>query len=425
MLTQEDVVEIHALKSRGWSIAAIARHTGRDPKTIRRRLSGWKPGREAAPSVLEPYRHYLEARFDDDPHVFATVLFDELVELGFKRSYPTLVRELRRLKLRPRCECCRAGTTVCAEIAHEPGEELQLDWLELSETPWGRKAYVLVGVLPHSGRLRGVFSEGQSFAHLAGALDGVLRRFGGSARSWRTDRMATFVHPGTDRLRAEAAELAKHYGVAVSICPANRPQRKGSVEAGIRYLTQSWWRTAPVSTPAEAQADLDRFAVSRADARRRGSETVGSLAQAESLLALPAAAFPAILELERQVSRQALVAFEGNRYSTGPELAGQNVTVRARLGELDLEIRSGAGALVASHRRAPAGAGQTIRSAAHAAELEHEVLAQFTTKRACKRKANRPPGDAALGEAAKLKAGAADAVVVDLADYAAAARAAR
>jgi hypothetical protein len=26
----------------------------------------------------------------------------------------------------------------------ESGEELQLDWLELSETPWGEKAYVLV-----------------------------------------------------------------------------------------------------------------------------------------------------------------------------------------------------------------------------------------------------------------------------------------
>ena len=29
MLTQEDDVEIHALAKRGWSIAAIARHTGR------------------------------------------------------------------------------------------------------------------------------------------------------------------------------------------------------------------------------------------------------------------------------------------------------------------------------------------------------------------------------------------------------------
>ena len=28
MLTEEEEVEIHALRSRGWSIAEIARHTG-------------------------------------------------------------------------------------------------------------------------------------------------------------------------------------------------------------------------------------------------------------------------------------------------------------------------------------------------------------------------------------------------------------
>jgi IS30 family transposase len=35
MLTEEDHVEIHALDTRGWSVAAISRHTGRDPKTLR------------------------------------------------------------------------------------------------------------------------------------------------------------------------------------------------------------------------------------------------------------------------------------------------------------------------------------------------------------------------------------------------------
>ena len=109
---------------------------------------------------------------------------------------------------------------------------------------------MLVGALSHSSRLRGCFSEGESFPHLAEALDGVLRRLGGSARSWRTDRMATFVYPGTDRLRPEPAALAKHYGVQVAVCPANRPQRKGVVEKAIQYVTQSWWRSAPVTSPA-------------------------------------------------------------------------------------------------------------------------------------------------------------------------------
>jgi len=179
MLTEEDDVEIHALARRGWSLSAIARHTGRDRKTVRKYLAEPEAVRVPVPSCVERYRPYLEARFADDAHVFASVLFEELVPLGFDRSYPTLVREIRELGLRPVCSCCQAGAVkLTVGLEHEPGEELQLDWLELTETPWGVKAYVLVGALSHSGRLRGCFSDGESFPHLAEALDGVLRRLG-------------------------------------------------------------------------------------------------------------------------------------------------------------------------------------------------------------------------------------------------------
>jgi len=40
MLTEEDDVEIHALARRGWSVSAIARHTGRDRKTVSKYLAG-------------------------------------------------------------------------------------------------------------------------------------------------------------------------------------------------------------------------------------------------------------------------------------------------------------------------------------------------------------------------------------------------
>ena len=356
MLSWEDDVEIHALARLGWSTSAIARRTGRDRRTVAKYLAGDPPSPERAPSCLEPFRPYLGARFEDDPHVFASVLHGELADLGFDRSYPTLVRELRGLELRPVCRCCQAGgVKVTVGLEHEPGDELQLDWLELLESPWGVKAYVLVGVLSHSGRVGGVFSDGQSFAHLIEALDGVLRRLGGTARSWRTDRMATVVYPGTDRLRPEAAAAAKHYGVTVSVCPANRPQRKGVVEKGIQYVTGSWWRSAPVSTPAQAQADLDRWSVAVSDRRRRGQSTVSALAAAEPLLALPELPFAAEHRQERIVSREALVAFEGNQYSVPSGHAAQTVEVRARLGELHLEIYTPAGHRIARHRRALAG----------------------------------------------------------------------
>src|SRR5207244_1169155 len=196
-----------------------------------------------------------------------------------------------------------------------PGEELQLDWLGLRETPWGAACYVLVGALSHSGRIRALVSDGMDFGHLVAALDGVLRRLGGTTRCWRTDRMATIVEPGTDRLRAEAAELAKHYGVSVAVCPRYRPQRKGVVEAAIRYVGRSWWRSAQVATPAEAQRSLDLWCVEVSDRRRRGPLTVADRAAAEPLLPLPAAPYPAELQVERVVSASALVSFEGNRYS--------------------------------------------------------------------------------------------------------------
>jgi hypothetical protein len=164
-----------------------------------------------------------------------------------------------------------------------------------------------------------VFTEGQSFPHLVAALDGILRRLGGAAKAWRTDRMATVVDPDS----GQSAAVAKHYGAKVDICSSYRPQRKGVVEAAVKYLTRSWWRSAPVSTPAQAQADLDRFCATVGDARSRPGGTVGSLAGAEPLLSLPVSPFPAELQAERTVDAKALVHFEGNRYRCRPSCSGR------------------------------------------------------------------------------------------------------
>jgi transposase len=406
MLTQEDDVEIHALAARGWSVSAIARHTGRDRKTVRRYLAGQGGSRQSpAASCLEPFRDYITARFGDDPHLSAVALLDELTAAGFDRSYPTLVRELRRTELRPVCLVCqqRRGRAPTTEIDHPAGEEIQWDWLELPQTPWGEPAYVLVGALSHSGRSRAVFCEQMTFGHLAGALHQILVGLGGTPRVWRVDRMATAVIPGTDRLNPQFAQLAKHYGANVAICPAHRPQRKGVVEAAIRFIGGRFWRTVRAGSIGEAQTMLDAFCIGISDARRRRGSTVGELGATEPLRSLPPLAFPAEIVVERQASRSALVAFEGNRYSVGPEHAGRRLVVRARVGEPQLSVFSPAGVLVATHRRAPAAAGQTIRSREHAAALEQAVLAAFTTQPTCRRKTNRPPGETALAELARLR----------------------
>lgn len=292
MLTPEEDVEITSLKKQGWSISAIARHTGRDRKTVRAYLSGERePGvrTKSAPDPFDRFEPYVRQRFVDDPHVWATTLFDELVALGFDRSYQSFTRQLRGRDLRPHCEPCAASNgRAHVDIDHPPGAEIQWDWLELTDTPWDAKAYVLVGALAHSGRFRAWFSESDDQPHLVVGIDQVLRRLGGTARRWRVDRMATVIVPGTDRIQRSFAPVAKHYGVGVDPCPARHGNRKGVVEKAIHYLAQRWWRTAKVASPAEAQASIDRFCATVADTRPRGGSTVGTLAEDEPLLVLSA-----------------------------------------------------------------------------------------------------------------------------------------
>ena len=238
--------------------------------------------------------------------------------------------------------------------------------------------------------------------HLIEGVDQILRRFGGTAKVWRVDRMATVINPTTGKIQASFVPVAKHYGVTVVPCPPRRGNRKGVVEKQIHFLTQRWWRTLDVNNLAEAQASLDRFCATIGDKRRRGVTTVGELGASEPLLGLPEMAYPATSEVTRMVAQNALVSVDGNRHSVPPALVGVEVTVRRRLGSDELVIISAAGTLVATHRVAPRGVGRLVRLPEHTKALENVVLAAFTTDRSCPTKPNRPPSGAAIAIAAEI-----------------------
>jgi transposase len=437
MLTHGEDVEASVLRKRGWSYSAIARHLGRDRRTVKAYLEDRRtPGKRQrrGPSPLERFVPYLAARFVDDPHVWASTLFDEVTELGYACSYPSFARQLRQAALRPHCEACSgvAGRGTI-EIEHRPGDEIQWDWFERRKSPWGGVGYVLLGTLPYSGRTRGVICPATAQPYLIEGMDAVMRRLGGTARHWRVDRMSTVVVPATGDVQASFAPVAKYYGASVAVCPPRRGNRKGSVESAVRFATGRWWRTLAAGTPEAAQVSLDRFWATTGDARLRsprGTEeppadgsrqrwpTVAELAEAEELLALPVAPYPATIEAAVAVDHRASVAFRGNRYSVMPGMQGMTVVLRHRLGTSALEIYSPAGRLVVTHDLAPAGSGEIVRTPEHREALEKVVLGQFSTKRPCDRKENRPPGPGALAERAKLAGVAGTEPAVDLEELA-------
>jgi hypothetical protein len=109
------------------------------------------------------------------------------------------------------------------EAGARAGQELQLDWLELPETPWGEPSYVLVGALSFFGRVRAEICEGITFAHLVDALDGQrdaaardVDRAGGAVSCERLARLHD------DYLRRSLDGWAPTARVAPSAPPAHQ-----------------------------------------------------------------------------------------------------------------------------------------------------------------------------------------------------------
>ncbi len=388
MLTREEDVEISALRARGWTISQIARHTGRDRKTIRAYLAGERsPGvrRRHRPDPFEPFLDYVTARLAEDPHLWAQTLMDELEPLGFALSYQSLTRNIRARGLRPLCQACRTATErPNAVIPHEPGGETQWDWVDLPNPPeawgWGANAHLLVGSLAHSGRWRGYLAPSTDQPHLIEGLDRVARALGGVTGAWRFDRMSTVCHPASGQVTASFAAVAKYYGVVPTICPPRRGNRKGVVEKANHTAAQRWWRTlADESTVEQAQTSLDKFCSLRGDTRLRptadGRAMVATVATAEPLRAMPADPYPAMVTEPRVASRQAMISWRGNRYSVPPELASATVVVAQPLRGNFIDIATTAGIVIARHERAPDGLGATVRDHGHVLALDAAAMA--------------------------------------------------
>lgn len=106
-------VHAHALRRQGWTISAIARHLGRDRKTIRAYLNGERATgqRRQAPDAFVPFLPYCRQCLADDPHLWASILFDVVVGLGYEGAYSTFTRALRRYRVRPHCSEHRLTVT--------------------------------------------------------------------------------------------------------------------------------------------------------------------------------------------------------------------------------------------------------------------------------------------------------------------------
>ncbi len=232
-MTQEEFMDVVALRRQGWTITDIAAEIGHHPETVSKWLKqGGPPARRQVAATVIDGRWVvrIDQLLERNPNLLATSVARILAAEGFGGSYPTLVRHLRSKR------GIRRGRTTSATmpIQTTPGEEAQIDWSDC--TDWGARfglgpLHCFGAILCWSRHRFWWFAASVDRAH---SLEGLVRCFedaGGVPGVVRIDNMGALVARAHPRLvlhpPAVAAELdrlvsfevpqARHPGVLCNL----------------------------------------------------------------------------------------------------------------------------------------------------------------------------------------------------------------
>ena len=137
MMTQEEFMDVMAMKRQGLSIKEIAEETGYHPSTVSSWLKNGGPPtkrvRAAPPVIDEVWASRIAELVRAAPRLLATSVFELIAAEGYAGSYVTVARHLHDLR-GPRFSAAPAAST---RIVTAPGEECQFDWSEVGR--WTRE----------------------------------------------------------------------------------------------------------------------------------------------------------------------------------------------------------------------------------------------------------------------------------------------
>jgi len=299
MLVVEEAVEIRVLRRQGKSIREIARMLDVSRNTVRRYLRGQglpRYEREARPSKLDPYKHYIEERVKAaaPDWIPATVLLRELRALGYPGGYSILKAHLATL--RP-----AAQPEPLIRYETEPGRQMQADFATIRR---GRdRLAVFIATLGWSRATYVEFVTDERLETLLGCHERAFFFFGGVPREVLYDNMRTVVTerdhygPGMHRYNRTFLDFAHHHGFVPRLCRPYRAKTKGKVERFIGYLRASFY------VPLASQLSPEGLRVDRDTANARASTWLREVANAR--LHATTGEVPSMrLELERERLQQ-------------------------------------------------------------------------------------------------------------------------
>jgi len=370
---------IHLLHKRGKSQRQIAKELGVDRDTVARVL---KEGIERAPiqrprpSIVDPYREQIASWVHEG---LSGVRMLELARNDPERPYSGGHAVFRVAVRQERLKQQHGEVIANVPVRFEglPAEYLQVDWGEVPAFPFTQQApgprYFLACRLKYSRWmwvrfttdmrqetfLRGLIDccAAMGFVPWVCVFDNLK-----VATSGRDDQYQPIWTPA---LLHVAAELGFH----PEACTPGAANQKGSVESLVKFVKGNFLAGRVFADDADLAQQVTEWLTSVNSRRSRATDVAPHdrlAAEAAQGGALPATAHDYGFLRPGRVSRESLVAVEGNQYSVPVPHVGAPVTVR--LHRERVVIWRDAERL-ADHERAPDGAHRRIVVPEHFAPL--------------------------------------------------------
>ena len=272
----------------------------------------------------------------------AQVIYDRLrqEQEGFSGSLSAVKRLYHRLKVARGIQ----SEDVAIPVETSAGEVAQVDCGDIGklyDPDQGvlRRAYVFVMVLGFSRHMvaRIVFDqkiETWLWLHVE-----AFRELGGVVRVVVPDNLKSAVIKAAFGVSDELAlnqsyrELARHYGFKVDPTPPYSPEKKGKVEAGVKYVKENFFKGREEQDVCEVKLALTKWVHEIAGKRRHGTTgkrplEVFEQQERETLLPLPMAKFETVVWKQATVHRDSHVVFGKRLYSAPWRLIGKKVWLR-------------------------------------------------------------------------------------------------
>lgn len=374
LLSQEEWMDLRAyraLRAAGASWADIAREAGCDWRTAKKYLSDAAVARPPAvarrthpPKLIEPWAATIDGWLASESRLQASVIHKRLVA---DHAFPGSYQRVKMYVAEARERICPRPPELHRRFEVLPGAQAQVDWGDegiVDGESGPLHIYSFHMVLSYSRDPFCCFVTSCDLASFWGCHIAAFAHFGGVPAKILYDRTKTVVkrHVGRGEvvpLHPEAVAFATHYGFAITVAAAYRPQAKGRVERQVRIVRDNVLMGRTFSGPQEMDAAFAEWLpVRRGEVHRTHGEVIAIRAMADrgALSAVPDRPYVVCERHLRTVGKDCLVSFEASVYSVPWRAVRPRMKVELRVGGDTVAIWTPGAepTLLATHPRAQA-----------------------------------------------------------------------